>query len=101
MMHEVHVAAFKTTDCHVESDDIRYAGLVPNYTVLHHRRQHSTAASHYHFIMNSDDRRQLFPTGGSQTHGGYRVIPSSLQSYSNSPKNSHTFAKSLAAPAKA
>ena len=46
--------------------------------------------------MNSEDRRQLFPT-----HGACRVNPSSLKSYSNSPKNSHTFAESLAAPAKA
>lgn len=90
------MALITTVDCHVESDDIWYASLVTNYTVLQHRRQHSRAASHYHFIMNSEDRRQLFPT-----HGACRVNPSSLKSYSNSPKNSHTFAESLAAPAKA
>lgn len=95
------MAVITTVDCHVESDDIQCASLVPYYTVLYPRRQHSTAASHYHSITDRDDSRQLFPTCGSQTPEGCRAITSSLQSYSNSPNNSNNFAESLVALTKA
>jgi hypothetical protein len=69
--------AVVTADCHMGSDDIECANLVQYYVVLYPRWQHSTAVSDYHFITHID-RRQLFPTSGSQTPGGCRAITSSL-----------------------